>query len=449
MNRSLLSVGIDVGTSTTQLIFSRLHVQNEAGAFSVPDFAITEKEILYRSGIHFTPLLSPERIDGEGVQRIVEEEYRAAGMDRTQVQTGAVIITGETARKENAQTVLHALSGFAGEFVVATAGPALESILAGKGSGAAAYSREHHCAVVNLDIGGGTTNFAHFEKGKLLDTGCLNVGGRLMKFQDGRCTYLSPVLEKYFTKDSDPGEVARFLAEILEEAMGLRQGQRYTDFITDKLCKPAPLISFSGGVADLIDHRPQDPFAFGDLGVLLGEALAASPLCEEGRYLRAGETIRATVIGAGMHTTELSGSTVFYRNVDFPMKNLPVARLSGEEELLPQEALVSVIREKMEQVAPGDSPCVLSMKGPENPRFLELCKLADAVALSTEARSSVLLCLHNDIGKALGRAIHSLIPQKALLCLDSLHLPESAYLDVAAPIAGGQVLPVVIKTLVI
>ena len=134
MSQSLLSVGIDVGTSTTQLIFSRLHIRNEAGAFSVPDFAITEKEILYRSKIHFTPLLSPELIDAEGVQKIVEEEYEAAGMEKNQVQTGAVIITGETARKENARSVLHALSGFAGEFVVATAGPALESALAGKGS---------------------------------------------------------------------------------------------------------------------------------------------------------------------------------------------------------------------------------------------------------------------------------------------------------------------------
>lgn len=449
MSQSLLSVGIDVGTSTTQLIFSRLHIRNEAGAFSVPDFAITDKEILYRSKIHFTPLLSPERIDAEGVQKIVEEEYKAAAMEKSQVQTGAVIITGETARKENARSVLHALSGFAGEFVVATAGPALESALAGKGSGAAAYSKEHKCSVVNLDIGGGTTNFAFFEKGELRDTGCLNVGGRLMKFQEGRCTYISPVLQPYFTEESDPEEVAQFLAEILEEALGLRQGERYRDFITDKLCKSAPLLSFSGGVADLIDGIPRAPFAYGDLGVLLGKAIARSRLCEEGRFLRAGETIRATVIGAGMHTTELSGSTVFYRNMEFPMKNLPVAQLSLEEEALPQEELISKILERMNLAAPGDSPCVLSLRGLENPRFSELCKLADTLALSMENRSSVLLCLQKDMGKALGQALHSLMPDRPLLCLDGLKLPDSAYLDVAAPLAGGQVLPVVIKTLVI
>ena len=449
MSQSLLSVGIDVGTSTTQLVFSRLEIRNEASAFRVPDFSIGRKEILYRSQIHFTPLLTPERIDAQGVQEIVEREYAAAGIRKEQVQTGAVIITGETARKENARSVLHALSGFAGDFVVATAGPALESVLAGKGSGAADYSREHNCQVLNLDIGGGTTNMALFDKGELADTGCVNVGGRLMKFEQGHCTYLSPVLREFFPMDADPQKVAQFLTEILEEALGLRKGTRYKAFITDKLCNPAPLLSFSGGVADLIDGIPRDPFAYGDLGVLLGKAIARSKLCEEGRFLRAKETIRATVIGAGIHTTELSGSTVFYRNVEFPMKNLPVAQLSTEEEALPQEELIPRIIEKMDRLAPEDAPCVLSLQGLHDPSFSELCKLADTLALSMESRSNVLLCLQKDMGKALGQALHSLIPDKPLLCLDGLTLPGSSYLDVAQPIAGGQVLPVVIKTLIL
>ena len=142
-----------VGTATTQLVFSRLTVKNEAAAFRVPQYAISEKEIIYRSKIHFTPLISQTVIDAQGVKKIVDEEYAAAKIHKSDVQTGAVIITGETAQKENAREVLHALSGYAGDFVVATAGPALESVLAGKGSGAAAYSQEHQCSVVNLDIG--------------------------------------------------------------------------------------------------------------------------------------------------------------------------------------------------------------------------------------------------------------------------------------------------------
>ncbi len=443
MTESLLSVGIDVGTSTTQLVFTHLHVRNEGNAFTVPDFAIAEKEILYSSRVHFTPLLSEEIIDAKGLQSIIDEEYDRAGIPKEQVQTGAVIITGETARKENAREVLNALSGYAGEFVVATAGPALESVLAGKGSGAAEYSRQNRCAVVNLDIGGGTTNFALFDKGELMDTGCLNVGGRLMKFREGQCVYLSPVLRRYFTESSPPGEVARFLCEILEEAVGLREGERYKDFITDKACRIAPLLSFSGGVADLITDEASDPFAYGDLGVLLGREIRRSPMWQEGRHIPPGETIRATVMGAGMHTTELSGSTIFYENIEFPLKDLPVARV-------PEEGLCHTgIRCAMDRVAPDGGPCVLSFRGMGNPKFAELCNLADTVALSMEDREPLLLAVEKDMGKALGQAIHSLLPNKPILCLDGLRLPEHSYLDVGRPIAGGRVLPVVVKTLIL
>ena len=123
MTGELLSVGLDLGTSTTQMVLSRLKLENQASAFAVPKVSITEKEVVYRSKVHFTPLLSDTRIDAAGVRAIVEEEYRKAGVSREDLQTGAVIITGETARKENAREVLEALAGLAGDFVVATAGP--------------------------------------------------------------------------------------------------------------------------------------------------------------------------------------------------------------------------------------------------------------------------------------------------------------------------------------
>ena len=444
MSEALLSVGIDVGTTTSQLVFSRLSVENQANAFSVPQFSITERKILYRSPVRFTPLLSDAEIDAAALGRMVRDEFASAGISH--VDTGAVIITGETARKENAKEVLHALSGLAGEFVVATAGPALESALAGKGAGAADYSRRHSCAVLNLDIGGGTTNFALFENGELKDTGCLNVGGRLMKFEQGRCTYLSPVLQPFFDRNADPRKVAEFLTGILEEALGLRQEQYLSHFITDKLCKPAPLLSFSGGVADLIDDIPREPFAYGDLGVFLGKAIFHSRLKNT---IPAAETIRATVLGAGMHSTELSGSTIFYRNMPFPLKNLPVATLTQEEESLPRDKLCALIQEKTDALAEETAPCVLALTGMENPDFAELCKLADTLSHALSKRSMALLCLRRDMGKALGQALAVRLPDIPLLCLDGLHLPEHSYLDIAAPIAGGQVLPVIIKTLIL
>ena len=178
---SILSVGIDIGTSTTQVIFSRIEMENTSGYFSVPKVSIVEKEVVYKSQVYLTPLKTPVLIDGSAVRDLVEREYRLAGYDRRDVDTGAVIITGESARKENAAEVLAQLSDFAGEFVVSTAGPDLESILAGKGSGAFQYSMDHTCTTVNLDIGGGTTNLVLFDCGEIVSKGCLDIGGRLIR----------------------------------------------------------------------------------------------------------------------------------------------------------------------------------------------------------------------------------------------------------------------------
>ena len=141
MSESLTSVGIDVGTTSAQLVVSRLRVENRASGFAVPEMVITDREVLYRSPVHFTPLVEGKLVDGEKLRIIVEGEYKKAGISRGKVDTGAVIVTGETSRRENARTVMEALSEYAGDFVVTTAGPDLESVLAAKGSGAVEYSR--------------------------------------------------------------------------------------------------------------------------------------------------------------------------------------------------------------------------------------------------------------------------------------------------------------------
>ena len=180
MGERLLSVGLDVGTTSTQLIVSELRVENRASSFAVPDMEITDRIIRYQSPVHFTPLLDDSHVDGEKLRELVEKEYAAAGITRGDVDTGAVIITGETSRKENARAVLEALSDFAGDFVVATAGPDLESVLAARGAGAVAWSEQTGKPVLHMDIGGGTSNLAWIEAGKMVETGCLNVGGRLV-----------------------------------------------------------------------------------------------------------------------------------------------------------------------------------------------------------------------------------------------------------------------------
>ena len=230
MSERLLSVGLDVGTTSTQLVVSQLQVENKASGFAVPEMEITQRRILYRSPVYFTPLVEGKLVDGPQIRSIVETEYQKAGITREQVDTGAIIITGETSRKENAKAVLEALSELAGDFVVATAGPDLESILAAKGAGAVACSADTGKTVLHMDIGGGTSNLALIRDGKIVRTGCLNVGGRLVKFSEtGAVTYLSPVLSGITTLKvgETPGKIQREkLAGQLTEALEMAAGRR-------------------------------------------------------------------------------------------------------------------------------------------------------------------------------------------------------------------------------
>ena len=234
MNDGILSVGIDIGTSTTQVIFSKIVMENMAGFFSVPHISIVDKEVIYKSDIYTTPLVNSYLIDGDKVRDIVASEFQKAGFTPADTQTGAVIITGESARKENSALVLEKLSDFAGEFVVSTAGPDLESLIAGKLSGAQSFTEENACVAVNLDIGGGTTNVVVFDCGKVVAKGCVDIGGRQIKLSsDYIVEYISPsaklIAEKLglsleVGKKTDKAEVFKIcseMAHLLEQMLGV------------------------------------------------------------------------------------------------------------------------------------------------------------------------------------------------------------------------------------
>ena len=450
---TLLSVGIDLGTTTTQMVVSKLQIENTANAFSVPRMEIQNREIVYRSAVYETPLLSSDTLDAFEIERIIRKEYAAANITPDQVQTGAVIITGETARKENAKQVLEALSDLAGDFVVATAGPALESVLAAKGAGADLYAKTEGCTVLHMDIGGGTSNLALIYDGQILSTACLNVGGRLVKYDGaGRVYYVSPVLQGLVTygvgdviSQKQLAETAKLLAGALEMAAGLRRPTQLLNRLTTFGTKPLPpvqdvIISFSGGVADCIATAlPWD--SFGDVGPLLGQAILESDLCKGG-YRLGSETIRATVIGAGCHSAQLSGSTVYYSHVQLPLKNLPVASISAREQDLPHEALVALIAQRLDQ-----QEQVLALPGWKAPGYGQVTALADAIAGAMEGRACYIV-LEEDMAKALGHALSlRLSPGAPCLCIDRVRMPPDSYLDVGAPV--GPALSVVVKTLIL
>ncbi|MBG9792534.1 ethanolamine ammonia-lyase [Paenibacillus dendritiformis] len=474
MNEQLLSVGIDMGTSTTQLVLSKLHIQNLASSFSVPRLVITDKEVVYRSDICFTPVLADNRIDAGQIQAFVQEQYRKAGIRKEDIQTGAVIITGETARKDNANEVLQSLSGFAGDFVVATAGPDLESIIAAKGAGAHTYSKEHSTSIVNIDIGGGTSNLALFADGELLDTGCLDIGGRLIKVDQRtrEITYIAPKIKQLAERRGitlalgqqvTPAALEPIIGEmvkLLEESVGLRPpGDFYDTIITNKglkLDRDIPCISFSGGVADYVyQEAAGDVFQYGDIGILLGRAIAASPLTQRLTVARSAETIRATVVGAGSHTTEISGSTITYTEESFPIKNIPILKLASADESGSAEALAQAIADKLNWFKLNNDlqRVAIALEGKKNPSFHEVQKYArglrEGMAELLEREYPLIVIVHHDMAKVLGQTLYALLDyKKDVVCIDSVQVDNGDYIDIGKPIAEGKVLPVVIKTLV-
>ncbi|WP_455129539.1 ethanolamine ammonia-lyase reactivating factor EutA, partial [Pseudoramibacter alactolyticus] len=227
MEEKIKSVGIDIGTSTTQMIFSELTICNTAGSYVVPRIHIVDKRVVYRSPIYFTPLIGDALIDIEAIEKILRKEYAKAGVAPADLQTGAVIITGDSARKENADIVLQALSDMAGNFVVATAGPSLESVLSAKGAGTDNLSRKKRKVMANIDIGGGTSNIAVFDRGKLIGTTCLDIGGRLVRVEGGRITAV-------FSKIAELAE-RRGIPLHVGEPADLQQLERLCEIMADHL----------------------------------------------------------------------------------------------------------------------------------------------------------------------------------------------------------------------
>lgn len=449
MDKELLSVGIDVGTTTTQMVVSRLTAQNRAGAFAVPRLDITKRTLIYESPVHFTPLVGTDLVDGSALEKLLREEYEKAGIQPEDVDTGAVIITGETSRRENAETVVRHLSHLAGDFVVATAGPDLESILAAKGAGATELSAATGKQVLHMDMGGGTSNLCLIQDGQVIKTGCLNVGGRLIKLNPrGEILWISPVLTgvtglrtgETLTRE-EAVKLCRLLARVLEMAAGRREkDDLYSRFLTPgagEIRLPGTVtVSLSGGVADCVE-REIPWLTYGDLGPLLGQAIRESRLMTD--FVSGSQTIRATVIGAGCHSVQLSGSTVFRQNVSLPVQNLPVAVLTQAQQDSPE--LRTIIQNKLSAL---DAPGILYLPGWQSPSYSRVTALADILA---ETVSPCRIVLQQDMAKALGTALSLRLPgQTPILCVDGLSVPQGSYLDIGEPV--GSALTAVVKTLV-
>lgn len=466
MRRSILSVGIDIGTTTTQLVLSRLEMADISSAFSVTKIEIVGTSIVHRGAVRFTPLLLDGTIDAEALESMVEEEYAAAGVRLGDVEAGAVIVTGESAGRDNARAIAQKLSRWAGDFVATTAGADLEAVLAGQGAGAAERSRSEGIACLNLDIGGGTTNAALFRHGRCADAWAMDVGGRLVRLTPGsRLAEISDRIRPLATECGldvqlgSPVDLAslrrlcREMAETLVDAALGRAGTplRRALFIDHPSQDfAASLVSISGGVgACLFEAAPasslEEIARFGDIGPLLAQEVGTAFVAAGVKLTRPDETLRATVIGAGSHAVRLSGSTVSCGSDALPLHDVPIARLfaPGEPEDFAQVAARMELRQRLH-----GTPAAFYLEGKPSMGWKDISALATEVAGYYHGRPGpVLFLVQHDFARALGQGIAARgAPTGGVVCLDGICVDDGDYIDIGSPL--GDVVPVVVKTLV-
>src|SRR5438445_6252000 len=168
-NVEITTVGIDIGSSTSHLMFARVHLQRLTTALS-SRFVVVAGTVLWQSPILLTPYLPDYTIDVDELAGFIGGCYAYAGVEPGDIDSGAVILTGEAIKRHNARAIADLFSEEAGRFVCASAGHHMECQLAAHGSGAVALSRGHGARLINIDIGGGTTKLALIENGQLQAT---------------------------------------------------------------------------------------------------------------------------------------------------------------------------------------------------------------------------------------------------------------------------------------
>lgn len=475
--KEILSVGIDVGTTTSQLVLSRLTVNNQARAGLVPRLDIDQRTVLYESEPRFTPLVSPDEVDVPRVIDFIKEEYSRAGVDPKQVDTGAVIVTGETARARNAEAILAGLADLAGDFVVTVAGPNLEAQIAARGSGAAEWSAKHFATIVNVDIGGGSSNAAVFRSGKHIASAASMVGGRqaVVDSRTGVLVHLAPsgvaiVKELGLTlrvgAKPELAELRRLTDAMAEITVDLVTGQRSP--LGDKVALTEPLkleggvsaYFISGGIGALYydgapAHTLEHVARWGDIGPLFAESLRNNKRFAQLRVERPANTLRATVLGAASQQVTLSGSTIWTERAQLPLKNLPVIEpdlpdLSTATTESIGVALASAVKRWDRDADEGNFAISLSL--PRTMNYQQLQTIATGVGTYAARKLTVgqplILVTEQDFAQILGQTIKGAQPQLPVIVVDQIGLGEGDFIDIGEPMFDGRVVPVSVKTLV-
>lgn len=466
---SLTSVGIDIGSSTTHLVFSHLTLRRE-GASHSGRFKVTDRDVLYRSDILLTPYLTGTLIDTERVKRFIQDAYLEAGFTSEDIDTGAVVITGEALKKENARPIVEFFAQESGKFICASAGPNHEALLAAYGSGAVDLSKKESATVLNVDMGGGTTKFALIENGVVTETASINIGARLIAFDDSsvvtrveeagkrllgelrhRVSVGKRIAEK--RKEELATLMTRILFEVLEGSLSALAEEL---MVTEPLRKYRGLgaidyLVFSGGVSEHIYDRDQR--SYGDLGPQLGRKVRERlKAISKADVLREPvEGIRATVIGAGEYTIQASGSTSYISNAQaLPVFGLKVVRVPIRRNDSVVKALRSALAKfDLETLTPGLALAFTVEGQPDYPYLRRIAEgILSVLKNSADARSPLYLALDLDVAKSLGAMLkEELKLEREIIAVDGIEVGDLDYIDIGAPMGITEVIPVTVKSL--
>jgi ethanolamine utilization protein EutA len=472
-NVALTTVGIDIGSSGTQVIFSRVHLRRLAEDLT-SRYYVVARETLFQSQVTLTPYQSEERIDDLRLGAIIDDAYVAAGLPPDKIDTGVVILTGEALRRENAQRIAAILSENGGEFVTTTAGHHMEAMLAAYGSGAARVSSDQAKRILNVDIGGGTTKLGLVENGKVIATAAIHIGGRLQVVEQGKIVRLDPAGKHHAARAgfswqrgdlvdaADLQKVADAMADALFAAIRARPlpPDIARLYLTDPIADLGRVdgVMFSGGVAEYVYEREDRDF--GDLGRRFGRAIRARIEADALPWpmLPAGECIRATALGASEYSVQLSGNTSYISapGTLLPRRNLQVLLppFVGAERIDPDE-LARAIRNHIIAFdldnTDRDIALALRWSGPpSHPRLLAFAEgikrgLAERIAKGLP----IYIMLDGDVAHTLGHLLQDECHIGSdLLVIDGVVLWDFDYIDLGRIRMPSYTVPVTIKSLV-
>ncbi len=464
----LTSVGVDIGSSTSHLVFSRLEMRQEGTRY-----VVVRRTILNESEIMLTPYLDESRIDVEALGLFINRQYEKAGLSREDVDTGALILTGVAVRRRNARPIGELFAQEAGRFVAVSAGDALESTMAAHGSGAVAQSAKSGGVCMNIDIGGGTSKVAICAEGKVREVTAIDVGARLVALDYGGVVTRIEEAGRYYSKaaglELELGQrveqtglrsMASVMAERLFEAVRLGPVSPETRALLrlPRLSYRGKVdaITFTGGVSEFIyDH---DPGYFGDLGALLAEEIKKRVERLGIPVMEPAARIRATVIGASQYTIQVSGSTIFITPASaVPVRNVPVVApefaLHGED--IDQAAVSNAVQIALARLnlVDGKQPVAVGFHWEGSATFVRLQAFCSGVREGLEkilAKGHPLMLVNDgDIGGILGLHFSEEMElENPVISIDGIALNEFDYIDIGALIPSSGAVPVVIKSLI-